>query len=29
MPKTILVVDDKASMRTLVRGYLTAEYFAG
>jgi DNA-binding response OmpR family regulator len=27
MPKTILVVDDKASMRTLVRDYLTAEGF--
>ncbi len=27
MPKTILVVDDKASVRTLVRDYLTAENF--
>jgi two-component system, OmpR family, alkaline phosphatase synthesis response regulator PhoP len=27
MPKTILVVDDKASVRTLVREYLTAEGF--
>ncbi len=27
MPKTILVVDDKANVRTLVREYLTAEGF--
>ncbi len=27
MPKTILVVDDKASVRTLVRDYLTEEGF--
>jgi DNA-binding response OmpR family regulator len=27
MPKTILIVDDKASVRTLVRDYLTAENF--
>jgi DNA-binding response OmpR family regulator len=27
MPRTILVVDDKASVRTLVREYLTAEGF--
>ncbi len=27
MPKTILVVDDKANMRALVRDYLTAENF--
>lgn len=27
MPKTILVVDDKASVRTLVRDYLTQENF--
>jgi DNA-binding response OmpR family regulator len=27
MPKTILVVDDKSSVRTLVRDYLTAENF--
>jgi len=27
MPKTILVVDDKASVRTLVRDYLTAKNF--
>ena len=27
MTKTILVVDDKANMRTLVREYLTAEGF--
>ncbi len=27
MPKTILVVDDSANVRTLVREYLTAEGF--
>jgi len=27
MPKTILIVDDKAGVRTLVREYLTAQGF--